>query len=495
MTAAPTSAARAPATNPALDGPVADAERSVLAACMLGSEAIGRARALVKPSDFCLVANGKVFAAIAAIHGRGEAADFVTVAEELRRRGDLDAVGGQAMLVGIAMMATTTANLEAHCRIVTAHAGNRTARRTVLELYRDIEQDPDRALELLVARRERIGAQVADAPAGGVPVEYLDLAAIGGSAIPAVPWLVPGWLAAEDIALASGDGGIGKSTTIAALAVAVATGGAWCGIPVATTGPVLVFDEEQSVREVSRLYLRLGAPHDGLHVASQQGINLATAAGVARVEREMRTHQPVLVVLDSVQQVFAGVDGNDAAEVSRVYAELFRLRREHGAAFVLIGHLRKPSADGHTAKLHLVHGSVAFATQASTVWVASQPARGLMDLVQVKRRDGERASLRVRYLSEGPDAPIVLTGEGPIEDAETITEKAEDFVVGYLARHGASPTKWIVAAAAAEVPPLAERSVHRALARLAGKLGTIERPRRGYYTLAAKPGPPEEQAT
>src|SRR5262249_37627740 len=147
------------------------------------------------------------------------------------------------------------------------------------------------------------------------PVEYLDLSVIREQGIPAVPWIMPRWIAAEDVVLMSGDGGIGKSTTIAALAVAVAAGIPWCGVEPLRSGPVLVFDEEQSRRELARLYLRLGAPVSGLRVASQQGLNLTTPEGLDRIEHEIAEHRPLVVVLDSVQQLFAGVDGNDAAQV------------------------------------------------------------------------------------------------------------------------------------------------------------------------------------
>jgi energy-coupling factor transporter ATP-binding protein EcfA2 len=327
---------------------------------------------------------------------------------------------------------------------------------------------------------------VAPAPPAETPderrVEYLDLVAIREHGIPEVPWIVPGWLAEGDVALVSGDGGIGKSTTVAALAMAVATGQPWCGIPVNGAGLVLVFDEEQNESEVARLYTRLGAPHENLRVACQQGVNLTTAAGLSRLERELSEYRPRLVVLDSVQQVFLGVDGMNADAVAKVYAELFRLRRAYGTTFVMIGHLRKPPAEGQVSKLHLVHGSVAFGTQASTVWVATSPADSLLDLAQAKRRGADRTSLRIRYESEGPDAAIVLTGEGAVEEQETGAERAQDFVVSYLAKHGTSPTGWIVKAAAELPRPFAKRVVERALEHLR-RLGRVEQPQRGYNEL------------
>jgi hypothetical protein len=295
-----------------------------------------------------------------------------------------------------------------------------------------------------------------------------------------VPWIVDRWLAEQDVALVSGDGGIGKSTTIAGLAVAVATAGTWCGMATRKSGNVVVIDEEQHDAELSRLYLRLGAPQEHLHVACQQGVNLTSAAGLTRLERVLDQRRPVLTVLDSVQQLFSGVDGNNAAEVARVYAELFRLRRLYGTTFVLIGHLKKPPADGQVAKLHLVHGSVAFSTQASTVWVATQPAKDLLDLCQVKRRGSDLASLRIRYATEGPDAPIVLTGEGSVEAQKTIAERAQDLVVAVLTQRGTSPTKWLMDAAKAA--RLGEKAVERALKHLVA-IRRVERPVRGYYSL------------
>jgi hypothetical protein len=425
-----------------------------------------------------------LFDALAALYKAGVPADIITAAEEMKKRGDLEAVGGPAFLAQIMDLATTAANLEQHCYIVREHSNRRALRRLGVQLQGRAEDASVCASELHAFARAGLDA----VPVGGAAaalgqrIQFLDLVAIREHGIPEVPWIVPGWLAEGDVALVSGDGGIGKSTTVAALAMAVATGQPWCGIPVNGAGLVLVFDEEQNESEVARLYTRLGAPHENLRVACQQGVNLTTAAGLSRLERELSEYRPRLVVLDSVQQVFLGVDGMNADAVAKVYAELFRLRRAYGTTFVMIGHLRKPPAEGQVSKLHLVHGSVAFGTQASTVWVATSPAHSLLDLAQVKRRGADRTSLRIRYESEGPDAAIVLTGEGAVEEQETGAERAQDFVVSYLAKHGTSPTGWIVKAAAELPRPFAKRVVERALEHLR-RLGRVEQPQRGYNEL------------
>ncbi len=95
-----------------------DAERSILAAMMLDQTAIGRAVENIDAAAFYRTAHAKVFEALIALYNRNESADLITVAEELRKRGDFEAVGGAAALAGIMEAATTTANLEHHVRIV-----------------------------------------------------------------------------------------------------------------------------------------------------------------------------------------------------------------------------------------------------------------------------------------------------------------------------------------------------------------------------------------
>src|SRR5262245_65692261 len=89
-------------------------ERAVLAAVMLGNEAVGRAIEAIGDDAFYRSAHQKIFGAIVALYTRNEPADLITVAEELRKRGELEAIGGPAYLAGVFEEATTSANVEAH---------------------------------------------------------------------------------------------------------------------------------------------------------------------------------------------------------------------------------------------------------------------------------------------------------------------------------------------------------------------------------------------
>jgi len=338
--------------------------------------------------------------------------------------------------------------------------------------------DPDDIFGVSESRTDAIAASLP----GPARVRYLDLARLKAEGIPPIEWLVQGWLQKGDVAILAGAGGIGKSTALAALAHALARGEAWCGIEISEPMSVLVFDEEQGEDETGRLYLRLGDPHPNLKIASGAGINLSSDLGVDALEREIADHKPQVVFLDSVQQVFGSAKENDATEIGAVYRRIFRLRDLYGTAFVLVHHKRKSQASmGSTVDaLELVRGSTAHGTQASTVWYC-YPGQdsSRLNIVQAKRRGSSKTSLVVAYSSDGPEGSITLTGEGPVDDADTALGQAQEWIVTYLAEHDVAKKAWITDAAKGSHN---ETRIERALKTLV-RLDKIRQPQRGYYEL------------
>ncbi len=64
-----------------------EAEESLLGAMLLSRDAIASAMEICNPEDFYKSSHGHIFAAITSLFSQGEPADWVTVTEELRRRG------------------------------------------------------------------------------------------------------------------------------------------------------------------------------------------------------------------------------------------------------------------------------------------------------------------------------------------------------------------------------------------------------------------------
>lgn len=99
-----------------------EAEESVLGAMLLSRDAIAAALECCSAEDFYKPAHVQVFAAITSLYTRGEPADPVTVADELRRSGAIGAVGDPSLLVSLQVNTPSTANAGHYARIVEEHA-------------------------------------------------------------------------------------------------------------------------------------------------------------------------------------------------------------------------------------------------------------------------------------------------------------------------------------------------------------------------------------
>ncbi|HZU80086.1 MAG TPA: DnaB-like helicase N-terminal domain-containing protein, partial [Acidimicrobiales bacterium] len=99
-----------------------DAEESLLGAMLLSRDAIAAAVETCGAEDFYKPAHAHIFAAITALYTRGEPADPVTVADELRRSGLLQDVGEPSVLISLQVNTPSTANAAHYARIVEEHA-------------------------------------------------------------------------------------------------------------------------------------------------------------------------------------------------------------------------------------------------------------------------------------------------------------------------------------------------------------------------------------
>ncbi|MGH9181715.1 MAG: replicative DNA helicase, partial [Acidimicrobiales bacterium] len=98
------------------------AEESVLGAMLLSCDAIADAAQICASADFYKPAHGHVFDAITSLYAQGEPADPVTVADELRRAGLLEAIGGPANLISLQANTPAISNALRYARIVEEHA-------------------------------------------------------------------------------------------------------------------------------------------------------------------------------------------------------------------------------------------------------------------------------------------------------------------------------------------------------------------------------------
>lgn len=93
-------------------------ESQVLGAMLLEREAIAKVIEVLDEDAFHADYHRKIYQAILGMFDRSEPVDTITLAEELRRRGHLELVGGEPYLVELTMKVTSAANVEYHAKIV-----------------------------------------------------------------------------------------------------------------------------------------------------------------------------------------------------------------------------------------------------------------------------------------------------------------------------------------------------------------------------------------
>src|SRR5213593_660740 len=99
-----------------------DAERSVLGAMLLSRDAIAAAIQHLDERAFYRETHRKIWRSMVVLFDRNEAVDLVTLVEDLKRKKDLEAVGGATYLTSLDQFVATAANVEHYCKIVNEKA-------------------------------------------------------------------------------------------------------------------------------------------------------------------------------------------------------------------------------------------------------------------------------------------------------------------------------------------------------------------------------------
>jgi replicative DNA helicase len=124
-------------------------EEAVLGAIMLEKNALDNVVDFLKAECFYVDAHQKVYESILRLNEKNQPIDIRTVVEELRKSEDLEVVGGAYYITKLTNTVVSTANLEAHARIVLQKFIQREIIRTCGEILTEAFEDRSDALELL----------------------------------------------------------------------------------------------------------------------------------------------------------------------------------------------------------------------------------------------------------------------------------------------------------------------------------------------------------
>lgn len=223
-------------------------------------------------------------------------------------------------------------------------------------------------------------------------------------------FLIEDFLPAKSIAIAAGESTIGKSAFICQLALCVASGTPFLGMPT-EKGPVLYFDLENSILDCKTMrdslvrFLGLLQAPDNFLLMQDPNAGLPHLLEIIR---------PKLVVFDSLRSYRP-----DVTEKNRPAAEwlqeIRKLSRKHDCAFLIVHHLRKPSKDAPPDDLE--------SCNAATWLQEMEGPRAFVNQTDVRiaiaQGDSEPAALEVKWSRRvHGDSPVLLLERLFDEDGE-----------------------------------------------------------------------------
>lgn len=133
-----------------------DLEEAVLGAIMLEKDAIITIQSLLKPESFYKESHQKIYHAIQALAVRHEPVDIMTVAEELKKKSELDEIGGPYYLSQLTLKVGSAAHIEFHAKIIAQKYIQRELIGISSEIQRDSFDDAIEVDKLLDSAQQKI---------------------------------------------------------------------------------------------------------------------------------------------------------------------------------------------------------------------------------------------------------------------------------------------------------------------------------------------------
>jgi replicative DNA helicase len=113
-----------------------DAEKSLLGAILIDEEVLSDVSEHITPKDFYEKSHGIVFGAMMRLYERHKPVDLLTLSDELKRKSELELVGGSTYLTELTNYVPTAAHAEAYAEIVAQKA----VRRRLIKASADISE-------------------------------------------------------------------------------------------------------------------------------------------------------------------------------------------------------------------------------------------------------------------------------------------------------------------------------------------------------------------
>lgn len=131
-----------------------DAEEAILGSLLIDPDAILEVASFLKPEAFYREQNRWIYQAILDLHEAREPLDFITLAEMLRKRDQLEDAGGEAYLIGLLNAVPTSVNARSYGRLVEGAALRRRMIRAASAIA-NLAYDEDEDVNVVLDRAEQ----------------------------------------------------------------------------------------------------------------------------------------------------------------------------------------------------------------------------------------------------------------------------------------------------------------------------------------------------
>ena len=423
-------------------------EEAVLGAMLLEQNAVTNVIDILKPDVFYKESHQKIFDAMHTLFADSQPVDILTVTQELKKRGELELVGGAYYISMLTNRVASAANVEYHARIVLEKYLQRELIRISSEIIRESYEDSKDVFDILDKAEKELfavsetnlrrnyddmrtllkqaveqieGARNQEGHISGIPSGFAGLDRI-----------TAGWQKSDLVVLASRPG-MGKTAFMLTMARNMA---------VDFNKPIAIFSLEMSgVQLVTRLIaseteldadkLKRGQLEQYEWEQLNARISTLTSAPLfiddtpalsifelrAKCRRLKAQHDIQLVVVDYLQLMSTGSDGrgNREQEISNISRSMKSLAKELNIPVIAISQLsRAVETRGGSKKpiLSDLRESGAIEQDADMVLFIYRPeyykitedeqgrsTQGLAELIIAKHRNGSLGEVPLRFIN------------------------------------------------------------------------------------------------
>ncbi|WKZ66548.1 MAG: replicative DNA helicase [Flavobacteriales bacterium] len=424
-------------------------EQAVLGALMLERNAVNEAIDILQPESFYVDAHRRIFDAILNLFRNDKPIDILTVTEELKGRGDLDAVGGAFYISQLTSKVASSANVEYHARIISQKHILRELIRISAETQRDAFDDSADVFDLLdKAEQDLYAITSGNLKRNYEPMSDLIQDAIaqiesaksktgGVSGVPTgfvqLDKLTAGWQRSDMIIVAARPA-MGKTAFVLSMArnIAVEQKRAVAVFSLEMSSTQLVTRLIASEAGISSEKLRKGELSDSEFAILHQHISRLTNAPIfiddtpalnifelrAKARRLKSQHNVDLIIIDYLQLMTGGGEnkgGNREQEISSISRSIKSIAKELDIPIIALSQLsRAVETRGGDKRPQLsdLRESGAIEQDADIVCFLYRPeyykiyedengsTLGIGEVIVAKHRNGAIDTVRLRFIPE-----------------------------------------------------------------------------------------------